>query len=91
MFVVNRLGHFFEVNTATMTVDKGKFDGCMFFDTEDQMVEHLCGVHNLDADEVRGYAYYLTFRDGQTLLIDDRGMAEVVEDQPEAALSEFAL
>lgn len=91
MFLLNENGHYFEIDTAKVPVSQEAFKGCRFFDDQDSMLKTVCAESDLELDEVEGTTYFITERNGQPVVIDDRGFATVIDEPVEVYLSEFAL
>ncbi len=91
MFLLNTNGHYFEIDTAKVPVTQESFQGCRFFDDEKTLLETVCAESDLDLEDIEGTTFYVTERDGQPVVIDDRGFATAIDEPVEAYLSEFAL
>lgn len=91
MFVLNKNGHYFEINTKEVVVCKERFEECRFFDDERAMLEVVCSADGLTLEEVEGSTFYITMREGRPMLIDDRCYAHAIDEPVEAFVADFAL
>ncbi len=91
MFLLNRHGHYFEVNDKEVAVDIDRLEGCRLFDNETSMLKVVCDESGLEIDDVAGHTFYITTRNGTIVLIDDRGMVSTIEEPLEAFLAGFEL
>ncbi len=91
MFLLNRHGHYFEVNDEEVAVNIDQLEGCRLFDDETSMLKVVCDESGLDIDDVAGHTFHITTRNGTLVLIDDRGMVSTIEEPLEAFLAGFEL
>lgn len=89
MFVLNENGHYFEIDTQKMVVDKEQLHGCRFFDDSKALLETVCREQDCEFEEVAGSIFYITIRDGQPVMIDDRGFASSIDEPIETFVSTF--
>lgn len=91
MFVINKNGHYFEID-PNLDIDLQAFHGCQFFETEKAMLEKVCEQQGLQMDEVEGSTFFVTEKFDSTYIIDDRcGEEEVEGESFEAFISEYEL
>lgn len=88
MFVINKNGHYFEIN---VNVDSNAFRGCTFFNTEQAMLEAVCQQQNLEIDEVEGSTLSVVQRKDGIYVVNDRCDMEEVDTTVEAFISEYEL
>lgn len=91
MFVMNENGHYFEINTKEISVSKELLHGCRFFDDEKALLEAVCRESGCELEEVSGSTFYITMRDGQPKLIDDRGFTHSIDEPVETFVATFVL
>lgn len=91
MFVINKNGHYFEIDSK-LDADMKAFHGCLFFETEKAMLEKVCEQQDLEMDEVEGSTFYVTEKSDSIYIINDRcGEEEVEGESFEAFISEYEL
>jgi hypothetical protein len=90
MFVINKNGHFFEINSNVEFKIKD-FKGCRFFDDEETMLQAVCKDQNLEMDEVAGGTFFITRseRFDKLQLVDDRGFFFDIEESVEDFINEY--
>ena len=91
MFVMNKHGHFFEINTKEIVVSKEQFNECRFFDNEEALLREVCSKTGCSLEEVEGSTFYISMRNGQPVAIDDRCFVNEIEEPVEKFVSEFLL
>ena len=91
MFVMNQHGHFFEINTKEIVVSNEQFHDCRFFDNEEALLRAVCSKTGCSIDEVEGSTFLITKRDRQTVVIDDRCIANGIDGPVETFVSTFLL
>jgi hypothetical protein len=90
MFIINKNGHYFEIN-ENINVDTNTFHNCTFFETEEAMLEAVCKQQNLEIDEVEGSTLSVVQREDGTYVMNDRCDMEEVDTTVEAFISEYEL
>ena len=91
LYVMNVNGHYFEINSQEIAIEKEKLLGCRFYDTEKELLEAVCSSTGCDLDEVEGSSFYITVRNGDLTMIDDRGFAHAIDCAVEDYIAEFEL
>lgn len=90
MFVMNSTGHYFEINTQEVAVNKELLRECRVFDNEQALLEAVCSATGCDLEEVQGTAFYITV-DGELTLVDDRGFAHSIDESIEGFITDYEL
>lgn len=90
LFVMNAHSHFFEVHQE-VPVGKGLLRNCSLYDNEPALLEAVCRETGCELDEVAGSTFYITLRNGEPTLIDDRGFAHAIEGPVEDFIADFEL
>lgn len=90
LFVMNAHCHYFEV-TQEVPIDKALLHNCRLFTTKPALLEAVCQQTGCDLDEVAGSTFYITLRNGEPTLIDDRGFAQAIEGPVEEFIADFEL
>lgn len=88
MFVINKNGHYFEIN---VNVDTNSFHNCTFFDSEQAMLEAVCQQQGLEMEEVEGSTLSVVQRGNSIYIVNDRCDMEEVDTTVEAFISEYVL
>lgn len=91
MFVMNERGHYFEINIKEVLVSKEQFHECCFFDNEEALLQAASSKSGCSLEEVEGYTFYITMRDGQPVVINDRCFAHKIDEPVETFVSTFLL
>lgn len=91
MFVLNKNGHYFKIDTNAVVVDKAQLDECRFFADEKALLDVVCSESGLDLEEVEGTTFHITMQDDQPILIDDRGLASSIDEPVEKFVATFCL
>lgn len=90
LYVMNTCGHYFEVNQE-VPIDKELLRNCHLYNNEPALLEAVCRETGCELDEVAGSTLYITLRNGETTLIDDRGFAQAIEGPVEDFIAGFEL
>ncbi|MEE5177159.1 hypothetical protein V2K54_25950 [Pseudomonas alliivorans] len=90
-FVMNRFDHYFEIDTQQIIVSSKQFDGCSFFKNEDALHQAVCSKTGSSLDEVKGFTFFITKKDGLPVLFDDRSIPNEIDGPVETFVSEFML
>lgn len=91
MFVINRYGYYFEIDSS-LDADLKAFHGCQFFETEKEMLEKVCEQQDLQMDEVEGATFFVTEKFNSIYIINNRcGEEEIEGESFEAFISEYEL
>lgn len=91
LFLMNAHGHYFEVNVLEVKVDKALLGECRLFDNEPALLEAVCRKTGCELGEVAGSTFYITLRNGEPTLIDDRGFAHAIEGPVEDFIAGYEL
>lgn len=91
MFVLNSNGHYFNVNTDEITMDKLQLVGCRFFDTEAAMHAVVSVESSCDIEDLAASTFYIGLSNGEPVLVDDRGFVSPIEEPVEQFLALYAL
>ena len=91
LFLMNAHGHYFEVDVKEVTLDKALLGECRLFDNEPALLEAVCRKTGCELDEVAGSTFYITLRNGEPTLIDDRGFAHAIEGPVEDFIAGYEL
>lgn len=91
MFVMNKCGHYFEIDTNEITVSRERFDECQFFDNEEALLQAVCSKTGCSLDEVEGSTFYITKKDGVPVVIDDRCITAGINEPVGTFVSTFFL
>ncbi len=89
LFTLNKTQHYFEVNAQEVVVDRNALQDCQLFDNEKALLEAVCAATGCDMDEIEGSVFYITMRNGEPVMVDDRGFASVIEGTVEDFISNF--
>lgn len=90
MFIINQFGHYFEID-SNLDVDTNAFHDCLFFDTEEAMLEKVCEQQDLEMEEVEGSTLSVVEKKGSIFVINDRCDKEEVDTSVEVFISEYQL
>lgn len=91
LFLMNARGHYFQVNVQEVAVDKALLGECRLFDNEPALLEAVCRKTGCELGEVAGSTFYITLRNGEPTLIDDRGFAHAIEGPVEDFIAGYEL
>ena len=91
LFLMNARGHYFQVNVQEVAVDKALLGECRLFDNEPALLEAVCRKTGCELGEVAGSTFYITLRNGEPTLIDDRGFAHAIEGPVEAFIADYVI
>ena len=91
LFLMNAHGHYFEVDVKEVTLDKALLGECRLFDNEPALLDAVCHETGCELDEVAGSTFYITRRNGEPTLIDDRGFAHAIDWPVEEFIAGFEL
>lgn len=91
MFVMNECDHYFEIDTKEIIVSRERFNECSFFDDEKALLQAVCSKTGCSLDDVEGSTVLITKKDGQPVVVDDRGFADGIDGPVEAFVSTFVL
>lgn len=91
LFVLNANGHYFQINMQEVAVEKDQLRECRFFDNEPALLEAVCSATGCDLEEVEGSTFYITMRNGDTAMIDDRGFDHAIDGPVEDFIADFVL
>ncbi|MDP4032810.1 MAG: hypothetical protein Q8P60_08175 [Pseudorhodobacter sp.] len=91
LYVMNVNGHYFEINTQEIAVEKELLSECRFFDTEKALLEAVCSSTGCDLEEVEGSTLYITVRNSDLTMIDDRGFPHAIDCAVEDYIANFEL
>jgi hypothetical protein len=89
MFVLNSNGHYFNVNTDEITVDKLQLVGCRFFDTEAAMHAVVSAETECDIEDLAATTFYIGMSYGDPVLVDDRGFSCPIEEPIEKFIATY--
>lgn len=90
LFIMNAYSHYFEVQQG-VPVCTGLLHNCRLYDNEPALLEAVCRETGCEMEEVAGSTFYITLRNGEPTLIDDRGFAEAIEGPVDAFIAAFEL
>lgn len=91
LFLMNKNGNYFEINTKEVSVDKERLYECRFFDTGKALLEAVSSADGGSVEELEGTAFYITMRDGNPVMFDDRGFPHEIEGSVESFITLFEL
>ncbi len=91
LFLMNKHGHYFELNLKEVAVDKDRLSRCTFYDNEQALLEAVCRETGCDLDEVSGTTLYITQHNGEAALFDMRGAGQAIEGAVEDFIADFEL
>ena len=72
-------------------MDKALLGECRLFDNEPALLEAVCRKTGCELGEVAGSTFYITLRNGEPTLIDDRGFAHAIEGPVEDFIAGYEL
>ncbi|RRV08754.1 hypothetical protein EGJ28_15895 [Stutzerimonas xanthomarina] len=91
MFVLNQNGHYFEIDTQTLSFAKDDLQNCRIFDEETALLEEVCRRDGLEVEDIAGSTFFITVKNGTPVMIDDRCITHSIDTSVEMFVSEFAL
>ena len=91
LFLLNAYGHYFEMNMAEATLDKSHLRDCQIFDNKPALMSAVCAATGCDLEDVEGSIFYITMRNGEPVMIDDRGFAQAINGAVEEFIAGFVL
>ena len=91
IFLLNPHGHYFEIDSQAFRLNRDDYQGCRFFDNEESLLQAVCADQGLCMDEVSGSTFYVTQRNGEPVIIDDRAIPTAVDAPLADYLTQFEL
>lgn len=91
LFIMNKNGHYFEVNTKEVSVAKERLYVCQLFDTEKALLDVVSATDGCSVEDLEGTIFFITMRNGKPTMIDDRGFPFEIEGSIERFITSFVL